>query len=344
MNKNTGDAALSVPPVKTGISLRELSARIIEFDNILIICHINPDPDTVGSALGLKYIFEKLNKTAYAVCDYRVNERISGYFDISREIDSDAVKNTGFTPAHVICVDAASLGQLGTYGDIYQDSIDIVIDHHCTNTFYGAETYLDDKAAATGEIIFELAEELGIETDQDFARNIYCAIVDDTGSFRYSSTTPKTLNIAAELISAGFDFAKLNRLIFQNKTTAQIAAERLAYNSLRFCLNGKAAFMTITRETKKAAGLDGLEIDGISSMPVSIEGVEVGITITEPDPGRYKISLRSNDYINVARIAAHFGGGGHIRAAGCRYEGDIETLERELTELVGDAVLGVPEK
>jgi len=318
------------------INLRELAEKITaaDFDNILIIAHINPDPDTLGSALGLKYILNKLNKTAYIVCDSKVNARVCGYFDISREIDSVVVEKSGFKPDHIICVDAAAPSQIGKYADIFKNNIDIVIDHHHIHSFYGKETYLDDKAAATGEIIFDLAKELDIQTDVVFAKNIYCAIVDDSGSFRYSSTTAKTMRAAAELISTGFDFAKLNRLIYQNKSMTQIAIEKLAYNSLKFYCGGKLAFITITREMKKAGGLEGTEIDGINNITVSIEGVEAGITITELDPGEYKVSLRSNAYVNVAEIAANFGGGGHIRAAGCTYKGDINTLERELIEII----------
>ena len=338
------------------INLSELKERIISFDNVLIISHINPDPDTLGSALGLKHIFEKLNKKAYAVCGSKVNERVCGFFDISPEIDAPAVENTGFKPEHIICVDAASASQIGFYKEYYysenisKNMIDIVIDHHYTNSFYGRETYLDEKAAATGEIIFNLAKELdlGLETDRIFAKNIYCSIICDSGSFRYSSTTPKTMSIAAELISAGFDFAKLNRLIYQNKSLTQIQIERLAYNSLRFCLDGRLAFITITREMKKNSGLDGVEIEGITDIVRIVEGVEVGVVIREADPKddenksenenennkTFYVSLRSNDYVNVAEIAANYGGGGHVRAAGCKYEGDVDILERELTEKI----------
>lgn len=336
------------------INIQELKQRIISYDNVLIIVHINPDPDTLGSALGLKQIFEKLNKTAYVVCDTKVTERVCGYFDIVPELDLNYIESSGFKPDYIICADAASVSQIGRYekyysDDISQNKIDIVIDHHYTNSFYGKETYLDEKAAATGEIIFDLAKELNLAIlkDRIFAKNIYCAIVGDTGSFRYSSTTPKTMSIAAGLISTGFDFAKLNRLIFQNRSITQIATDRLAYNSLRICGGGKIGLITITTDMKRAAGLEGVELDGINEIARIAEGVEVGITIKEVDPkengeilkqntNAFRISLRSNDYVNVAEIAAQYGGGGHIRAAGCRYECDIdfdvELLEKELIE------------
>jgi len=334
--------------------MRELTEKIISADNnnILIVSHINPDPDTVGSSLGLKYIFEKLNKTAYVVCDTKLNDRICGFFEIKPELDLFEIESSGFMPDYIICVDAASVSQIGRLGDYYSDDfsqnkIDLVIDHHYTNTFYGKATYLDSQASATGEIIFELAKELNLEINQAFAKNIYCAIICDSGSFRYSSTTAKTHLIASELVSTGFDFAKLNRLIYQNKSMTQIAVERLAYNSLKLCCDGKVAFIIITSEMKKDAGLEGVEIEGINEIAKIVEGVEVGVVIKEAESDEnengenlnteiktYHISLRSNDYVNVAEIAADFSGGGHMRAAGCTYKGDIDILENELVEKI----------
>ena len=326
----------------------------------MIISHINPDPDTLGSALGLKWIFEKLNKTAHIVCDSKVSERVCGFFDVEPELDLNYIGDSGFIPDYVFCVDAAALSQIGKYAgyysdDVSQNKIDVVIDHHYTNTLYGKENYIDEKSAATGEIIYNIAKELALEIDAVFAKSIYCAIVGDSGSFRYSSTTPKTMTAAAELISvAGFDFAKLNRLIFQNKTLTQIAIERLAYNSLRLCGGGKIAFITITREMKKNVGLEGVDLDGINEIAKVVAGVEVGVVIKEAEPGEdgfdegvnedvriYKISLRSNDYVNVAEIAALYGGGGHVHAAGCKVEtnNSVEWLEQSFTENIEKALI-----
>ncbi|MCL2095520.1 MAG: bifunctional oligoribonuclease/PAP phosphatase NrnA [Oscillospiraceae bacterium] len=319
------------------ISLGELAEKILDirFDNILIVCHINPDPDTLGSALGLKYILKEFGRKSYIVCDSKVNERICGYFDISREIDLDIIEKSGFTPDYTVCVDTASIGQTGRYGDIYK--IDLVIDHHYTNTFYGGQTYLDEKAAAAGEIIFKLAKKLNLEITREFAKYIYCAIICDTGSFKYPSVTPGTLTAAAELISTGFDFAKLNRLIFQNKTLEQIRLEKLAYESLEFFADGKIAVVVLTNKSRGNAGLSGIELDETTDMPRIIEGVEVGVRIHEIESDinkikKYKVSLRSNDYVNVAEIALAFGGGGHMRAAGFRYGGEIDSL---INSLVG---------
>jgi len=328
----------------------------------LIITHISPDPDTTGSALGLKRIFEKLNKTAYIVCGDKANERMCGFFDILPDFDSAYIESIKFTPDYIFCVDAAAENQIGKYAeycseDISKNKIDVVIDHHYTNSLYGKENYIDEKAAATGEIIYNLAKELNFGIDQTFAKYIYCAIAADSGSFRYASTTPHTMTAAAELISTGFDFARINRLMFQNKSMTQIAIERLAYNSLKLVCGGRIAFITITLEMKKDAGLEGVDLDGINEIAKIVEGVEVGVVIKEAEPERnshdnsdnnpakrtFKISLRSNEYVNVAEIAAQYGGGGHVRAAGCKVDMDeenaAERLEQSLIEKIEKALI-----
>ena len=328
------------------IDIYKLKERILKADNILIISHVNPDADTLGSALGLKWIFAELNKTARIICDTGVNEKICGYLNIKPELDN--IKNIKEFD-YIIAVDAASVNMLGETLEKYKNDINLVIDHHVTNSLYGHETYLDEKAAAAGEIIYDLAKEFKLEIDQDFAKYIYCAIVSDSGAFRFSSTTPKTMRIAAELIETGFDFAKINRLIFENKSLEQVALERLAYNSLKLYSNGRIAIINISRELKKEAGLEGCEIDVIAGIPRIIMGVEAGVLIKEEDAKlenkkrEFRISLRSNEYVNVAEIAAQFGGGGHIRAAGCTFiaEPDLDKPDEYIEKLLIEKIESV---
>ena len=318
------------------IGLRELKERILKYNNVLIISHINPDPDTLGSGLGLKWIFEKLDKSAGIICDTEINEKICGYLNVEPELDNikpEDIKNFDY----LIAVDAAAVVMLGKSLEKYKNNIDLVIDHHYTNSLYGKETYLE-KVPATGEIIYNLAKLFKLEIDRDFAKNIYCAIAGDSGSFRFSSTTPETMRIGAELIETGFDFAKLNRLMFENKSLEQIAAEKLAYNNLKLYNNGKTAVINLTNEIKKEAGLENCQFDGIN--PRNIMGVEVGVIIIEKDPREFKISLRSNEYANVAEIAGQLNGGGHIHAAGCNFkagpelENPAEYIEKMLIEKI----------
>lgn len=306
----------------------------------LIISHINPDPDTIGSAYGLKLLLTGLGKKVYMLCDTPLGERICGFFGVEPELDKKIVEDSGFIPETVICIDVPSIPLIGSLSEIYGETPDAVIDHHYTNTRFGRFNYIDETAAAAGEIICELYEYFGVPFDELSAKVLYCAIVCDSGSFKYSSTTPKTMNTAAKLIATGFDFSKLCRMIFQNKSLTQVKIERLAYNSLEFFADGKIAVISITNKKKFKAGLYGTDIDGISEIPKIIAGVEVGFTmkekeaesVAEPcaeniDTGEFRISLRSNEYVNVAEIAAKFGGGGHIRASGCMVSGSEDEVK-----------------
>ena len=335
--------------------MTELKEKISLIDNVLIIAHINPDPDAIGSSLGLKYILEKLGKTAFVVCGMAVSERICGFFDIEPELDKKYIKKINFVPEYIICIDSASTQLIGDYAEKYyskdadQNNIYLVIDHHYTNSIYGKYNYIDSAACATGQIIFEIAKAFEVEITQKFAKDIYCAITCDSSSFKYSSTTPKTHYIAAELIGTGFDFAKLNRMIYQNKSLTQISIERLAYNTLKFYYDGKIASIIITLDLKREAGLEEVEIEGISEISKCIAGVEVGFTMKEKEKEKkadgekdndsdyiseFKVSLRSNEYINVAEIASDFGGGGHPRAAGCKICGNASEVEKRLIDRI----------
>jgi phosphoesterase RecJ-like protein len=226
--------------------------------------------------------------------------------------------------------------------------IDIVIDHHVSNTGYGKYNYVNADAAASGEIIYALAVKLGVPLTPELALPLYCAISDDTGGFRYPNTTPNTMRIAASLMDTGIDFARLCRLMYHTKNAEQLAAERMAYNALKLYCGDKAAFISISNELKKTYGLEKSELEGISNLPKDVAGAEVGVVMKEisADPEgrpRFKISLRSNEYINVSDIAARFGGGGHFHAAGCRITGSEDEAIAALTDAI-DEVLAEYEK
>ena len=324
------------------IDINKLKELILETDNILIIPHTDPDADALGSALGLRWIFNKLGKSSEIICDTRVNDKNCMCFDIGPELDNislDDIKDYDY----IIAVDTASAGMLGKSLEDYK--IDLVIDHHVTNNLFARANYINDKAAAAGEIIFDLAKELELELDIEFAKYIYSAIVSDSGAFKFSATTARTMRAAAELMETGLDFARLNRLIFENKSLEQIKIERLAYNNLRFYNNGRIAVINITRELKRENGLEGCELDGISAIPKVISGVEVGVLIKEEDninniEQEFRISLRSNEYVDVAKLAKSFDGGGHIRAAGFSFmpepglENPAEHIENLLIEKI----------
>lgn len=322
-----------------------------------VLTHISPDFDTAGSALALTEILRLHNVNAFCICADRLGGRMEKALGVTQNeagiiyAEEDYIPSFGnlreFIPFinTIIAVDIASPDLLGAFRFLYNEDnrIDFVFDHHYTNAFYGKHTYLDSSAAACGEVIFAVAKAMKVNfnTNQKIARYLYAAISADSGSFKYSNTTPETMRAAAELIATGIDFAKLNRMIYQNKSLTQIQVERLAYNSLRFFADGRIGMISITVEMMRDSGLDGVKIDGITDIARVVEGVEVGIIIKQEEPSedgnipeKYKISMRSNAYLNVAEIASMFGGGGHVHAAGCRTEMTLDDLESALINAI----------
>ena len=190
---------------------------------------------------------------------------------------------------------------------------------------FAERTLLDANAAAACEIILEVIHALGVKPTKQIADCIYTGISTDTGCFRYSNVTPRTMRMAAEMIECGADNVTINTVMFETKTRTYVALEKLAVGGMKMFLDGKCALITVTQDMYRQSGSDESEVDAIASLPRQIEGVLVGVTMRERKDGSYKISMRSNRPINVSEICAAMGGGGHPQAAGCQVDGPLET-------------------
>ena len=289
-------------------------------NNFLILVHGNPDGDTLGCGLALKAALLSLGKTARVCCGDSVPKK----FDYMGGVDSD-----DFTPDKIVAVDVADEKLLGkSFEAKYSGRIDLCIDHHGSNRLYATQTLLDDKAAAACEIILQLIRELGVGINKNIADCIYTGLTTDTGCYRYSNVTPRTMRMAADMIEAGAENAKINTVMFETKTKTYVALERLALDGMKMYFDGKCAFITITQEMYRISGSDESEVDAIAALPRQIEGVVVGITMREKTDGTFKVSMRSSEDADVSEICATMGGGGHPRAAGCTVKGDLSNATR----------------
>lgn len=287
-----------------------------ERDNFLILTHAHPDGDTLGSAFALKYALETLGKRA----EVRCNDKISKKFDyLGTACDED------FSFETLIAVDVADTKLLGdAFEKEYADRIELCIDHHGSNRLFAERTLLEPYAAAACEIILEIIYSLRIEVGKQIADCIYTGLTTDTGCFRYSNVTPRTMRMAADMIECGADNCGINTVMFETKTKTYAALEKLAVGGMKMYCDDKCAFITITQEMYRQSGSDESEVDGISALPRQIEGVLVGVTMRERTDGTYKVSMRSHQPVNVAEICATMGGGGHPQAAGCQVEGPLK--------------------
>lgn len=303
------------------ISVKECADILREKDNILILTHANPDGDTLGSGFALCRALMKIGKICAVINADDIPKKYNYLFDDIVEIK--------FKPDYVVAVDVATVNLLGGLEEQYK--IDMCIDHHSTNTEYANLLLLEDVPAAC-QIMYEVVLALGVEVDKKIADCLYTGLTTDTGCFRYNSTTAQTYRVAADLIDAGADNGRINRIMFETKSKTYARLERLAIESMRFYEHERVAVITVTQEMFQLTGSNAQETEGLAPLTRQIEGVEIGITIQERPDGTCKASIRTFESVNAAKLAACFGGGGHAQAAGCKFDCDVKEARRLLVD------------
>ena len=289
----------------------------------LIMFHAHPDGDATGSAFSLRAIVEALGSPAWCVCADVIHRRYRFAFEGVQ--DSILPENIpeGFEDCRIITVDTASRGQMGRLAERFEDRVDLMIDHHGMGEHY-ADYYVDADAAACGEIIFDIAEELihrgALSKLPDrVALWLYMAIVTDTGGFKYSNATAGTHRRAASLLDGSFDHADLNFRLFDAKEPEELKVTKVVLEKMKFLRGGEISYVAMSSAEFEALGVSTEYSDVLINVARSVSGVKVAVAVREigGEVGRYKASLRSSCDFDVAAVCAHFGGGGHVRAAGC---------------------------
>lgn len=310
------------------ISASAAASFLERSDKFVILTHASPDGDTLGSAYALADALCALNKRVFVVCPDKIPEKF-GY--LIKEYEA-------FEPETVVAVDIADEKLLGSLYDRYSGRVALCIDHHGSNTKYAEMLYLEADAAAACECIYNVINELGTKITPYMASCLYTGIATDTGCFKFSNTTPRSHRYAAELIEKGADYGETNRVMFEVKSRGRIAMERKVLENIEFYYGGRCAVITVTRDMIKETGCPLGDLDGVTAMSRQIEGVQIGVTIKEKPDGKYKVSLRTFEPYNAADICAVFGGGGHVRAAGCEFSCDIENAKRQLLSAIGEVL------
>ena len=285
--------------------------------NIVIVTHENPDGDAVGSSLAMYHALKGLKKNVdiiipeYAKC---FNE-LPGIDEVIKE--SDKVYDLA------ISLDAATDKLLNVWVKYFREADQrIVIDHHSTNTMFGDINYVDLSAPACAQVVYMLIKHYRWKITPEIGTCIMAGIITDTGGFQYSGVSKDTFNIAAELLDVGVNISKVYKKVFDTKTKSSFELRRIAIDRMEFLEDGKIAFTYVTNEDERKVNAGVGDYEWIVSEGRSVEGVEVSIFLHELKDGEFKISLRSNSYVNVSDVCIMFGGGGHIRAAGAKMTAD----------------------
>lgn len=306
------------------LNVEQMAQKLAEAKRVLILCHKNPDGDTIGCGSALYHALTALGKTAAVLC----SDPFPGQFAYT----GAKLYDGSFEPSVVAAVDIAGVQLFGDKNNVLQLArhVDLCIDHHAGNTGYADFTLLDPEAAATAELMIDVIEALGVPLTPQIADCLYTGLSTDTGCFKFPSTTARTHAVAARLIQAGARIEYLNKLLFETKSPQRMEAERLALNNLEYHFDGRCALIYLTRDEIAGSGVEPADLEDLTSLPLTIAGVQVGLTLRQQPGGSCRISVRTVKEVDACAIAKRLGGGGHNRAAGCELEGNLENAKEAI--------------
>lgn len=315
-------------------SLQEVASVLENHDQFVITGHINPDGDCLGSMLALGTALEKMGKVVRIITETPLKGSLSA---LEKEWDYICVDDFTFDPKDqvFIAVDCGDEGRLPTVPD--HDLIMINIDHHQNNSMYGRFNYVDIDAAAAAEIIYQLIEEMHVELDETIAYYLNIAFITDTGCYRYSNTNPRILRLTADFIEKfNIDINQIFKVFLGTNPLTTMRLKGLVYSRMELHYGGKVAMIKINEDMVQEVGATMEDASHMSGDLRDIEGVEVGVSVVEVEPGVVQLSFRSNFYVPVNEIADFFGGGGHLRASGATLEGDLDEVAEQVIKKIDE--------
>lgn len=316
----------------------QIEKEIFEFirksENILLTSHERIDGDGVGSELAMCLALKRIGKKPVII---NVGE-IPPIYRFLPASGEAKVFPEGWRDDFDLCIalDSGSSDRFAAVHAKLAGNVPIVnIDHHYSNTRFGKINWVIDEISSTGEMIYRFLRANGLEITKEMADCLYAAIITDTGRFCFSNTHAGTLEAAADLMSCGVVPADLTRRIYRAERLAVFRLKNLAMSTLETAAEGRISVMRVTMAMHRETGTTYLDTQDFVDIPKSIDGVEVGILLREIDEDRMtRVSLRTEGGVDANRIAAEFGGGGHMRAAGCRYDGDIDAAQKAVVAAV----------
>lgn len=312
--------------------LDQLVERIRSGQRFIISSHQRPDGDAIGSSLAAAFALRQLGKSADVVFDatpahylqpfpgvetIRITDRLDEQYDAALIMECSSLERTG----------VAGLDR----------SLVCNIDHHVGNTRYGTINWIDESAAACGELVFGLLERLSAPLTPDVATHIYLAVLTDTGSFHFSHLTPRTFEIARRCVEAGADPQWIARTHYDSSTIGRVKVFGAVLNAMTLRCGGRVALLTLTQEMLKATGASGDDTEGLINFPLTVKDIEAVAFFKEMGRGDWRISMRSKGAVDVGAIARHHGGGGHVNASGCSATGDLTIVQATFAELLEKA-------
>lgn len=315
------------------MGLERIAGAIKNAHSVILMAHIQPDGDTLGSCFALQAMLEKLGKEAVICCDGEMPPR---YAELLPEGMLKVPQNTQAAADLAIAVDCADTARLGKCVLPFKKAaVTANIDHHITNDGY-AQLNCVAEASSVGEIIFELMALCGIEPDEQTAKYLYIAMATDTGNFTYSNTNRKCLAYTAELVEL-FDLRAVAEVLFRRRSLVSTQVIGRALGRLELFANGRIAGVTLLESDLKEFGASGADCENVVDFAREIERTEAAAFFREM-PNGVKISLRAKGTIDVGAIAARYGGGGHAAASGCIIGGKLDEAKQKIISALTESL------
>ncbi len=318
--------------------------KLNESDEILVASHSHPDGDAIGSLLALGLALEARKKRVLLYNESPV-PAVYQFLPSIHRIKSEIGSPNNFKAA--VILDCSELPRVGKAADIISKVPCIInIDHHITNSGFGNLQMIDPRASATAELVHKVIKGLGVHVTKAMAYAIYTAIMTDTGSFRFSNTTPEAFAVCHEMVTCGADPYKVAHHVYETVSLNRIRLLNMTFDTIELSENGKMSVMTLTQDMLEATGTKIQDVNGLINYAKQIENVKVAALIYErrkktettakgeiPDESLFHVSLRSDGSVDVALIASVFGGGGHVSAAGFDIHGTLPQIKSQLFEI-----------
>ncbi|MDP2853093.1 MAG: bifunctional oligoribonuclease/PAP phosphatase NrnA [Smithellaceae bacterium] len=312
--------------------IKEILAAIAQGEKFLITAHVRLDGDALGSELALYLMLKDLGKEA-VICNQDATPSHYRFLPAAGRIVHELENVEKYDVAFIL--DCAELDRVGKIsGDIVRVKTLINIDHHVSNGGFCQLRLLDPKASSTGELLYRLMRKMHVKMTKDICTNLYAAILTDTGGFRYSSTHQETLRAAGDLVEGGASPQWISENIYESDPPVKLQLLSRVLETLTLDMKTKTASLVVTQQHLQDTGAMMEHTDGFIDIPRTVKGIDIAMLYTQTEGNHFKLSLRSKGKVNVEKIARKFGGGGHINAAACRVEGNIDEIKRRVLEAV----------
>ena len=335
-------------PGAVDVDWNRVVGRLKQARTVAIFTHMRPDPDAIGSQVAAGLALRKFGITPTLVDLSPVPPALDFLYPVQASLERISLtgENPHFPPREfdlILIVDTCTKAQLERAWPYLESrgSKILVLDHHRTRDAIGSLIVADVSAAACTELVADLIEALGIGLDQDMSTALLAGLAADTGWFRFDSVTPRSYGLAAQLVAAGAAPARIYQNLAQRESMAKLALIQHALQNLIWLGDGRVAVMELSRADFAATGAASFETDGLTDYPMMVATAVIVALLSEAPDGVIRVNLRSKHTVDVSLIAAGFGGGGHIRAAGCRLPGPLpaarEILSTRLLDALGQA-------